>query len=76
MNLAAEDLASDARKSENAQIRKTALAEAERGQHMKQVPLPQFSLSATSFPVWHNYVRLLALESASGVAVFGEILCS
>ena len=32
-----EELASDARKSENAQIRKEALKESERGQHMKKV---------------------------------------
>lgn len=42
VNLAAEELASDARKSENAQIRKTALAEAERGQHMKKATTDQF----------------------------------
>ena len=33
-----EELASDARKSENAQIRKEALKESERGQHLKKVP--------------------------------------
>ena len=32
-----EEMASDARKSENAQIRKEALKESERGQHMKKV---------------------------------------
>lgn len=42
VNLSAEELASDARKSENAQIRKTALFEAERGQHMKMATTDQF----------------------------------
>jgi hypothetical protein len=32
-----EDMASNARKSENAQIRKEALKESERGQHLKKV---------------------------------------
>ena len=42
MELPAEELASDARRSENAAIRKTALFEAERGQHMKQATTDQF----------------------------------
>lgn len=42
VNLSAEEMASDARKSENEQIRKTALFEAERGQHMKKATTDQF----------------------------------
>lgn len=42
VNLSAEEMASDARKSENDQIRKTALFEAERGQHMKKATTDQF----------------------------------
>ncbi len=37
VNMSPEELASDARKSQNAQIRKEALKESERGQHMKKV---------------------------------------
>ena len=37
MNMSPEELASDARKSQNAQIRKEALKESERGQHLKKV---------------------------------------
>ena len=37
VNMSPEELASDARKSENAQIRKEALKESERGQHLKKV---------------------------------------
>lgn len=35
--MSAEEMASDVRKSENAQIRKEALKESERGQHMTKV---------------------------------------
>ena len=42
VELPAEELASDARRGENAAIRKHALAEAERGQHMKQATTDQF----------------------------------
>ena len=37
VNMTPEELASDVRKSENAQIRKEALKESERGQHLKKV---------------------------------------
>ncbi len=37
MTMSPEDMASNARKSENAQIRKEALKESERGQHLKLV---------------------------------------
>lgn len=37
INMSPEELASDARKSQNAQIRKEALKESERGQHLKKV---------------------------------------
>jgi hypothetical protein len=42
VELPAEALASDARRGENAAIRAHALAEAERGQHMKQATTDQF----------------------------------
>jgi len=42
-----EEMASDARKSENAQIRKEALKESERGQHMKKVGNAAPGLSAS-----------------------------
>ena len=37
VNMSAEELASDVRKSQNAQIRKEALKESERGLHLKKV---------------------------------------
>ncbi|KAK9827698.1 hypothetical protein WJX81_001573 [Elliptochloris bilobata] len=42
VTLSAEELASDARKADNSRIRQTALAEAERGQHMKTATTDQF----------------------------------
>lgn len=39
VTMSPEDMASNARKSENAQIRKEALKESERGQHLKKVCL-------------------------------------
>ena len=42
VTLPAEELASDARRAENDRIRQTALAEAERGQHMKAATTDQF----------------------------------
>ncbi|CAK0785785.1 hypothetical protein CVIRNUC_008996 [Coccomyxa viridis] len=42
VNMTPEELASDVRKSENAQIRKEALKESERGQHLKKATTDQF----------------------------------
>ena len=48
-----EELASDVRKSENAQIRKEALKESERGQHLKKVS----HCAPTAFASWLLGVR-------------------
>ena len=68
-----EELASDVRKSENAQIRKEALKESERGQHLKKVShcLPIAFDTMCLLSVWNACVMpclILARQHAASMA--------